>query len=86
MPIFNPLLTTERRCGIQQVQILLNVWLVYVVSLCGRTYQTETAMSGDTFYSATITLVLPVTLVLHGLLPLHPLGIPVLLHSIYEFT
>ena len=42
------------------------VSLVCVISLCERTYQTETAMSGDTFYSATITLVPPVTLVLHG--------------------
>ena len=54
-----------------------------VISLCGRTYQTKTAMWGDMFYSATITLVPPVTLVLHGLLPLHPLyNIPVLLHNI----
>ena len=30
MPIFNPLLTTDRRSGIQQVQILLNLWLVYI--------------------------------------------------------
>ena len=44
-----------------------------VVSSCGRTYQNETAMRGDRFYSATITPVPPVTLVLHGLLPLHPL-------------
>ena len=37
------------------------------------------------FYSATITLVPPVTLVLHGLLPLHPLyNIPVLLHNIWH--
>ena len=36
-----------------------------VISLCGRTYQTKTAMWGDMFYSATITLVPPVTLVLH---------------------
>ena len=56
---------------------------VPVISLCGRTYQTETAMWGDMFYSATIILILPVTLVLHGLLPLHPLySILVLLHSI----
>ncbi len=54
-----------------------------VISLCGRTYQTETAMWGDMFYSATITLVPQVTLVLHGLLPLHPLyNIHVLLHNI----
>ena len=32
-------------------------------------------MWGDTFYSAMITPVPPVTLVLHGLLPLHPLYI-----------
>ena len=56
-----------------------------VISFCGRTYQTEAAMWGDTFYSATITLVPPVTLVLHGLLPLHPLhSIHVLLHNIYD--
>ena len=49
----------------------------------GRTYQTETAMWGDTFYSATITLFPPVTLILHGLLPLHPLhSIHVLLHYV----
>ena len=30
MPIFNPLLTTDRRCWTQQVQILLNLWLVYI--------------------------------------------------------
>ena len=49
----------------------------------GRTYQTETAMWGDTFYSATITLFPPVTLILHGLLPLHPLpSIHVLLHNV----
>ena len=53
------------------------VCVTVVISLCGRTYQTETAMWGDMFYSATITLVPPVTLVLHGLLPLHPL------HSIH---
>ena len=55
-----------------------------VISLRGRTYQTETAMWGDMFYySATITLVPQVTLVLHGLLPLHPLyNIHVLLHNI----
>ncbi len=53
-----------------------------VISLCGRTYQTKTAMWGDMFYSATITLVPPVTLVLHGLLPLHSLyNIHVLLHN-----
>ena len=40
---------------------------------------------GETFYSATITLVPPVTLVLHGLLPLHPLyNIPVLLHNMFN--
>ncbi len=56
-----------------------------VISLCGRTYQTETAMWGDMFYSATITLVPQVTLVLHGLLPLHPLyNIHVLLHNIWH--
>ena len=39
----------------------------------------------DTFYSATITLVPPVTLVLHGLLPLHSLyNIHVLLHNIWH--
>ena len=32
-------------------------------------------MWGDTFYSATITLILSVTLVLHGLLPLHLLSL-----------
>ena len=54
-----------------------------VISLCRRTYQTKTAMWGDRFYSATITLVPPVTLVLHGLLPLHSLhNIHVLLHNI----
>ena len=54
-----------------------------VISLCGRTYQTETAMWGDMFYSATITLDPPVTLVLHGLLPLHSVyNIHVLLHNI----
>ncbi len=58
---------------------------ISVISLCGRTYQTETDMWGDMFYSATITLVPPVTLVLHGLLPLHPLyNIPVLLHNIWH--
>ena len=37
------------------------------------------------FYSATITLVPLVTLVLHGLLPLHPLyNIHVLLHNTYD--
>ena len=30
VPIFNPLLSTDRRCGIQQVQILSNLWLVYI--------------------------------------------------------
>ena len=56
-----------------------------VISLCGRTYQTKAAMWGDMFYSATITLVPPVTLVLHGLLPLHSLyNIHVLLHNIYD--
>ena len=30
IPIFNPLLTTDRRCGIQQVQILLKLWLIYI--------------------------------------------------------
>ena len=40
-------------------------------------------MWGRRFYSATITLVPLVTLVLHGLLPLHPLyNIHVLLHNI----
>ena len=40
---------------------------------------------GETFYSAMITLVPPVTLVLHGLLPLHPLyNIPVLLHNMFN--
>ena len=39
----------------------------------------------DMFYSATITLVPPVTLVLHGLLPLHPVyNIHVLLHNTYD--
>ena len=39
------------------------------------------------FYSATITLVPPVTLVLHGLIPLHSLyNIHVLLHNIYDST
>ena len=53
-----------------------------VISLCGRTYQTKTAMWGDMFYSAMITLVPPVTLVVHGLLPLHSLyNIHVLLHN-----
>ena len=61
------------------------VMLAPVISLCGRTYQTETAMWGDMFYSAMITLVPPVTLVLHGLLPLHPLyNIHVLLHNIWH--
>ena len=43
-------------------------------------------MWGDMFfYSATITLVPPVTLVLHGLLPLHPVyNMHVLLHNIYD--
>ena len=55
----------------------------HVISLYGRIYQTETAMWGDMFYSATITLAPPVTLVLHGLLHLHPLSnIHVLLHNI----
>ena len=59
------------------------VFVVVVVVVVGRTYQTETAMWGDMFYSATITLVPPVTLVLHGLLPLHPLhSIQVLLHNV----
>ena len=44
-----------------------------VISLCVRTYETERAMWGDMFYSATITLVPPVTVVSHGLLPLHPI-------------
>ena len=58
---------------------------VLVISLCGRTYQTKAAMWGDMFYSATITLVPPVTLVLHGLIPLHSLyNIHVLLHNIYD--
>ena len=47
--------------------------LQVVISLCGRTYQTETAIGETCFYSATITPVPPATLVLHGLLPLHPL-------------
>ena len=55
-----------------------------VISLCGRTYQTETAMWGDMFYSATIPLVPPVTLVLHGLLPLHLYNMHVLLHNTYD--
>ena len=56
-----------------------------VISLCGRTSQTETAMWENTFYSATITLVPQVTLVLHGLHPLHPLyNIHLLLHNIWH--
>ena len=59
--------------------------VVIGISLCGRTYQTKTDMWGETFYSATITHVPPVTLVLHGLLPLHPLcNIHVLLHNIWH--
>ena len=61
------------------------MYLWCVISLCGRTYQTETAMWGDMFYSATITLVPQVTLVLHGLLPLHPLyNIHGLLHNTWH--
>ena len=30
MPIFNPSSTTDRHCGIQYEQILLNLWLVYI--------------------------------------------------------
>ena len=42
-------------------------------------------MWGDMFYSATITLVPPVTLVLHGLLPLHHLyNTYVLFHNIWH--
>ena len=59
--------------------------VVVVVVVVGRTYQTETAMWGDMFYLATITLAPPVTLVLHGLLPLHPLhSIHVLLHNVRQ--
>ena len=57
--------------------------VVVVISLCGRTYETETAMWGDVFLFSNDHFVPPVTLVLHGLLPLHPLcNIPVLLHNI----
>ena len=62
---------------------IIIIIVVVVVVVVGRTCQTETAMWGDMFYSATITLVPPVTLVLHGLLPLYPLHrIHVLLHNI----
>ena len=30
MPIFNPSSTTDRHCGTQYMQILLNLWLVYI--------------------------------------------------------
>ena len=71
-----------------QIDVIFLIWLqlMYtkdspevlqvVISLCGRTYQTETAIGETCFYSATITPVPPATFVLHGLLPLH------LLHSI----
>ena len=38
--------------------ILKKRFVSVVICLCGQTYQTGTAMWGDTFYSATITLVL----------------------------
>ena len=44
--------------------IIIIIVVVVVVVVVGRTCQTETAMWGDMFYSATITLVPPVTLVL----------------------
>ena len=66
------------------ISTFLSSMVTLVISLCGWTYQTETAMWGG-FYSATITLVPPVTLVLYGLLPLHPLyNIHVLLHNMYD--
>ena len=51
--------------------------------LLGEHIKPKQPCGETTFYSATITLFPPVTLILHGLLPLHPLpSIHVLLHNV----
>ena len=47
-------------------------FLVFVISLCGRTYETETAIVGRHLLFSHDHSCSPVT-VLHGLLPLHSL-------------